>query len=147
MGFERRREIKIHYQTFSLVEKWKKNLFSARLDLLFVFSLDINPGRELKERKEQSCVCKTALSSQVRLFNLFILADRCYSSIEHSSDSFHAKTNAKAGILRLFKFNLKLNFQMKNAIFCAKRILIEMLNEDEIYGSKDESGKVCRENK
>lgn len=46
------REIKIHYPTFSLFKQTKEEKkFSARLDLLFVFTLDINPGRELTERK------------------------------------------------------------------------------------------------
>lgn len=37
---------------YSNRQKGMKNLFSARLDLLFVFTLDINPGWELTEKKE-----------------------------------------------------------------------------------------------
>lgn len=53
--------------------------------------------------------------------------------------NFIVKQNEK-NFFRLFKFNLKLNFQMKNAIFCARsgKFTSEMVNEDTIYGAKDE---------
>lgn len=40
------REIKIHYPTFSLVGREWSGSAQRRLDSLFVFTLDINPGSE-----------------------------------------------------------------------------------------------------
>lgn len=111
---------RIHYRAFSLVDrKLKPFSLSKRLDLLFVFSLDINPGRELTEWKQSGgreasgkklCHLKFDYLIYASLRSVYEAGEREWDLSDfHPALEMRQKAEEKL-FSRLFKFNLKLNF-------------------------------------